>query len=102
GEHARAAELAGRAAELKPTVEALVLAASSWRELGDRGRQGGALVRAAELSPVEARGGLLVEAADALEAAGEKEKAADLLERVAREHPALLTADAAADRLSAL
>jgi len=102
GERARAAELASRAAELKPTVEALVLAASSWRELGDRSREGGALLQAAKLSPPEARGGLLVEAADALEAAGEREQAADLLERVVREHPSLLTVDAAADRLSAL
>jgi tetratricopeptide (TPR) repeat protein len=102
GEASRAAQLASRAAELRPTVEALVLAASSWRELGDRGREGAALVRAAEQSPVEARGGLLVEAADAFEASGDQEQAAKLLERVARDHPALLTADAAADRLSAL
>jgi tetratricopeptide (TPR) repeat protein len=102
GEVEKAAKLAQRSAEARPAVEALVFSASLWRELDQRGREAQALVRAAEMSPPQARGALLAEAAEASEAAGDRDGAAALLERVAQEHPAALSAEAAADRLSAL
>ncbi|MFZ5471849.1 MAG: flagellar hook-length control protein FliK [Myxococcota bacterium] len=98
GDDAKAAEWARAALAAKPSVEGLLLLSSLCRATQDLPRAAAALAQAAQLSAPQAQGKLWVEAAEAWEAAGDAAEARDLLERVGKEHPQLLSPEDFAER----
>jgi len=82
-----------------PTAEAALFLAELYGAQQDLPRAGEVLARAAQLSPEGLRGPLLLKAAYAREASGAQGEAATLFERVARDHPELLSRSALADHL---
>ncbi len=93
GDAQQAAGLCRASLASRPSADALLLLAGLWGQLGQPAKAAAALVQAAQLSPAEARGALLVRAADAWETAGDQSEARDLLERVANEHAGLLSVE---------
>ena len=94
GDTARAAGFARSSVATEPTGESLLFLAMMMRDTGEMATAAAALVQAAQLVPAAERPGLLVQAADAWEAAGDPGEARSLLERLAESAPeALLPGD---------
>jgi tetratricopeptide (TPR) repeat protein len=90
GDEARAARLARASVATEASQEALLLLAQLMREASELAKAAASLTQAAQLASAEERPALLLEAADAWEGAGDPAEAQELLERVARLHPATL------------
>jgi hypothetical protein len=90
GDEARAARLARGSVATEASQEALLLLAQLMREASELAKAAASLTQAAQLASAEERPALLLEAADAWEGAGDPAEAQELLERVARLHPATL------------
>ncbi|MGQ0508935.1 MAG: flagellar hook-length control protein FliK [Myxococcaceae bacterium] len=87
GDSARAAELCRASLSSRPNADALLLLARLCGKLGQTSKAATALVQAAQLSPEDSRGPLLLQAIEAWERAGDKGEARDLLDRLIQEHP---------------
>jgi len=90
GDDARAARLARASVATEASQDALLLLASLMRDSSELAKAAASLTQAAQLAAPEDRPRLLLEAADAWEGAGDPAEAQELLERVARLHPATL------------
>jgi tetratricopeptide (TPR) repeat protein len=99
GELPRATAYARASVAAEPTRESLLSLASLVRAAEEWPTAAVALAQAAQLSPESERPPLLLEAADAWEAAGEPTEAAALLERLALAHPEALPPSGWASRL---
>ncbi|MBX5480766.1 MAG: tetratricopeptide repeat protein [Myxococcaceae bacterium] len=98
----RALRLCREATATRPSLVALQLLATLHERRGEADRAARALLDAAELASEDARAGLRLKAVEVLEAAGEKDEAAETLEQLAEAHPDLLPPQALADRFLAL
>ncbi len=83
GEVSAALRLCRDAAAARPSFEALRFLADLQARAGDAAKAARTLVQASELADPDAQGALKVRAVDLLEAAGEREEATELLERIA-------------------
>ncbi|HMK71851.1 MAG TPA: flagellar hook-length control protein FliK, partial [Myxococcaceae bacterium] len=99
GDASRAAAYARSSVATEPTAESLLLLASLMRETGEMATAAAALTQAAQRAPEAERPGLLLQAADAWEAAGDPGEARTLLERLAEGAPELLPPGDWASRL---
>ena len=98
----KATRLSRSAIAAEASLDGYLFLASLWGAQHDPSRQAQALVQAAGLCAEAARPGLLLEAAEAWEAAGETQEARETLERIASDSPRFLSSDALAQRLGKL
>jgi len=87
----KAVELTRSALSTRATSQGLLLLADLSRGAGQLGTAASALAQAAMLSEAGERPKLLLEAAETWEAAGEKDEALGILQRIQREHPDTFT-----------